>query len=81
MSCHRNATILTCITPSIPSVSTDNDIAVMIDDETITPDNAIQFSFRDNPTFTSVQPQNTIPRYLKQSMKILCLKVNSLFVN
>ncbi len=64
-----NATVLTCITPSTPSVSSDNDIVVMIDDETITPDNAIQFSFRDNPTFTSVQPQNTIPRYVQERYK------------
>lgn len=34
----------------------------MIDNHTITPDNTVQFSFRDNPTFTSVEPQNTILR-------------------
>ena len=56
---YRNESVITCSTPSVASVYSGY-IVVMIDDEDVQLDPSLQFSYRDNPSFTSVQPQMTI---------------------
>ena len=60
---YRNETLITCTTPSVNSSATGN-IIVIFDNQTVQPDTAIEFTYRDNPTFTSIQPQRTILEYV-----------------
>ncbi len=50
--------------PRVPSISFNSTtIVVMIDNETILPTTDLQFVYRENPTYSSVQPKKTILRY------------------
>ena len=56
---NRKDTQIVCTTTSVNSPATGN-IVVIFDDQTVQPDTAIEFTYRENPTFTSIQPQLTI---------------------
>ena len=56
----RNAGEINCTTSSVSSTSASGEVVVQIDDEIIT-EEVMNYTYRNNPNFTSVSPQLIIP--------------------
>ena len=59
----RTASEITCTTSSVSSTSASGEVVVRIDDEVVT-EEGINYTYRNNPNFTSVSPQFIIPAYV-----------------
>ena len=56
----RTAGEINCTTSSVSSTSASGEVVVQIDDEIIT-EEVMNYTYRNNPNFTSVSPQLIIP--------------------
>ena len=67
VSRERSATVINCITPGETNTFNSGQVVLRIDDEVVE-NNKVLFSYRPNPTFTSVRPNYTIARYIHFGM-------------
>ena len=56
----RSAGEINCTTSSVSSTSASGQVVVQIDNEVVT-EAGMNFTYRNNPNFTSVSPQSIIP--------------------